>query len=165
MQITGSPFPPNKFGDRQSLTSTVAAQDRWPRLLLPVRSAILSNTGVILTLVISWTGMVAPPPSLTSPRRWRKWVEEKREKKLLCHFIHEGKPSPVIFTSISLTISSYKRTEIKFVAFMASMMEVGMRWEKWKLGDANQVLVDLKIFLSHIIISAYFLKPCKHILS
>lgn len=109
--------------------------------------------------------MVAPPPSLTSPRRWRKWVEEKREKKLLCHFIHEGKPSPVIFTSISLTISSYKRTEIKFVAFMASMMEVGMRWEKWKLGDANQVLVDLKIFLSHIIISAYFLKSCKHILS
>ena len=48
----------------------------------------------------------------------------KREK-FLCHFIHEGKPSPVIFTSFSLTISSHKRTEIKFVAFMAFMMEDG----------------------------------------
>jgi len=101
----------------------------------------------------------------------------KREK-FLCHFIHEGKPSPVIFTSFSLTVFSHKRTEIKFVAFMAFMMEdgaslvahivkslpamhdeVGMRWEKLKLGDASQ------IHLNHTIMYAYFLKFCEHNLS
>ena len=101
----------------------------------------------------------------------------KREK-FLCHFIHEGKPSPVIFISFSLTFSSHKRTGIKFVdfmAFLAFMMEdgaspvahlvkslpamhdeVGMRWEKLKLGDANQIR------LNHTIMSAYFLKFCEH---
>lgn len=89
-----------------------------------------------------------------------------------------------MFTSFSLTVSSHKRAEIKFVAFVAFMMdvafmmedgpslvahvvkslpamhdEVGMRWEKLKLGDANQ------IHLNHIIMSAYFLKFCEHNLS
>ena len=83
----------------------------------------------------------------------------------------------MIFIS-SLTFSSHKRTAIKFVDFMAFLAfliedgaslvahivkslpamhdEVGMRWEKLKLGDANQIR------LNHTIMSAYFLKFCEH---
>jgi hypothetical protein len=61
------------------------------RFLLPVLSDIISYTGFIFTLVISWTGMVIPPPSFVSPGRWGRRRGNKGEKK---------------FPVLSLTISS-----------------------------------------------------------
>lgn len=77
--------------------------------------------------------MVAPLASFVSPRRWEKRAEGK--ERMFCHFILEGKPSPLAFTSISLAISSYKGTEIKPVAFTVSVRELGKDGsnEYWKL--------------------------------
>lgn len=65
----------------------------------------------------------------------------------------------MIFIYISLTISSNKQTEIKLIAFIASMIESKARDRRNK--DWELLIINL----SHISIATYLLIPCEHILS
>lgn len=104
-------------------------------------------------LVIFWTMMVASLPSFLSPGRWEKRAEGK--EIIFCHFTQEGKPSPLAFAYISLAISSSKGTEINFHSFCERA------WQEMRamnVGSCQSSSSDLKINLSYVITSAYFLK-------
>lgn len=81
--------------------------------------------------------MVAPPPSLC-PQDGGRRVGEREKRNLSFYCGREALLSD--FHYISLTISRHNWTETTLKAFTASMVELGKRWEKRKLGAANQLL-------------------------
>ena len=117
---------------------------------------------LVLPCVILWTVIAGCSTSKVHVPKETGQSGQSQGRTGTC-FSQEEKPSPVTFTYLSLTTSSYKRTEIKFVAFTSSMAEPGQRWEKSKLETFNQVF-QARISLSHIIRSTYFLIFCDHIL-
>ena len=117
---------------------------------------------LVLTLVISWAVIAG---CSTSKVHVPKKTGESglRQGRTGTCFSQEGKPPPPSDFHLPLTDHLQLEDRDQVCSFLASMTEPGKRWEKKKLGTVNQVF-QTRTNLSHIIISAYFLKSCEHVL-
>lgn len=132
-----------KLRARQSLPSIMAAQ-RDPsrcRLLLPVLSAILALSSYLSAHGQWWLLHLQVSCSLEDRGRG---VSEKKKIFFFLSFYTGMEDHPNCFYLHLTDHLHNKESEIRLVAFTASMIQLSEREQQWKLGAAGQVLQTQK---------------------